>query len=162
MPDQIDRLLDAARHADGCVVRPPAGLPAIGVGHVLPDDLRAFYGACGGVDLYLGALYPISLLPAAELVPANPVLVGEQYEDDRSASWYLVARSDQGEHVSIDLHPDRLGRCYDSFPEVHAVAGSSAVVAASFTDLFAQLLAARGGRWYWLEDDFRSLGDAYD
>jgi antitoxin YokJ len=143
-------------------VHPPAGLPDVGAGHQLPDDLRAFYGACGGVDLFTGSLYPISLLPPRQLVPANPVIIGEQYEDDISASWYLVARSDQNEHVTIDLDPNRLGRCYDSFPEVHGIAGSCPVVATSFTDLFARLLAAEGGRWYWVEDGFEDLGDAYD
>jgi hypothetical protein len=162
MPTEIDRLLAAASRASGCVVHPPAGLPVVGAGHQLPDDLQAFYSACGGVDLYTRSLYPISLLPPHQVVPANPVIVGAQYEDDISASWYLIARSDQDEYVTIDLHPDRLGRCYDSFPEVHGVAGSCSVVAMSFTDLFAHLLGAAGGRWYWLEDAFGSLGDAYD
>jgi hypothetical protein len=162
MPSEIDRLLDVARQADGCVVHPPAGLPTVGVGHLLPDDVRAFYSSCGGVDLYPGAMYPISLLPPQQVEPANPVIVGEQVDDDISASWYLIAVSDQDEYVTIDLHPDRLGRCYDSFYEVHGVAGSCPIVAMRFTDLFARLLAAEGGRWYWLEDGFRSLGDAYD
>ncbi len=161
MPSEIDRLLDVAR-AGGCVVYPPGGLPDLGVGHQLPDDLRAFYSSCGGVALYPDALYPVSILPAPQIVAANPVIVGAQYEDDISASWYLVGASDQEEHITIDLHPDRLGRCYDSFPEVHGVAGSCPVIATSFTDLLTRLLDSRGGRWHWLEDDFPDLGDAYD
>jgi antitoxin YokJ len=97
----------------------------------------------------------------AELVLANPVIIGERV-DDISDSWYIVGRGGAGEFMSIDLHPDRVGTCYDSFREVHGVPGSCAVIALSFTDLLERLLAAHGGHWYWLEPDFAPLGDAYD
>ena len=121
-----------------------AGLPDVAAGHRLPDDLADFYAACGGADLFVGKEFPVRICTPDELVPSNPEIVGEQVPDDITSSWYVVARGGSGEHLSIDLHPDRLGLCYDSFVEVHGVAGSSAVVATSFTDLVRRLLAGDG------------------
>lgn len=114
-----------------------AGLPDVAAGHRLPDDLADFYAACGGADLFVGKEVPVRICTPDELVPSNPEIVGEQVPDDITSSWHVVARGGSGEHLSIDLHPGRLGLCYDSFVEVHGVAGSSAVVATSFTDLCA-------------------------
>lgn len=36
------------------------------------------------------------------------------------------------------------------------------LIAHSFTDLLERLLKNQGNRWYWLEDHFQTLGDAYD
>jgi hypothetical protein len=35
-------------------------------------------------------------------------------------------------------------------------------VATSFERLLEQLIESRGAYWYWLQDNFQSLGDAYD
>lgn len=130
-------------------------------GRRLPDDVVAFYTECGGADLFLGKDFELRICTPGELVPSNPEIMGEQVPDDITSSWYIVARGGSGEYISIDLHPDRLGLCYDSFHEVHGVAGSCPVVATSFTDLLRRLLAADGGHWYWLEPGWVSLGDAY-
>ena len=145
-----------------CRTFPAAGLPTVAADHRLPEDLADFYAECGGAELFVGKDFPVKICPPEEFVPSNPEIVGEQVPDDITSSWYIVARSGSGEYISIDLHPDRLGRCYDSFYEVHGVAGSSAVVATSFSDLVSRLLAGDGGHWYWLEPEWVSLGDAYD
>ena len=62
--------------------------------------------------------------------------------------------------LTVDLNPDRSGRCYFSFPDVHAVAGASAIVAESVADLLTRILQNRGDYWYWLQPDFESLRDA--
>lgn len=157
MRDLLDRIGATA----GCRIFPEAGLPIIKANHELPTDLRAFYELCGGVEFFVDAHFSTRISSPAELVLANPVLIGEQV-DDISDSWYIIGRGGGDEFMSIDLHPDRVGTCYDSFREIHGVPGSSAVIALSFTDLLERLLAARGGHWYWLEPDFVSLGDAYD
>jgi hypothetical protein len=153
---------DSIRARPDCRTSPAAGLPAVQAGLRLPDDVAGFYAECGGADLFVGKDFGLRICTPDEFVPANPVIVGEQVPDDITSSWYLVACGGSGEHLSIDLHPDRLGLCYDSFFEVHGVAGSSAVVATSFTDLVRRLLAGGGGHWYWLEPGWVSLGDAYD
>jgi antitoxin YokJ len=145
----------------GCRILAEAGFPKLERSHKLPDDLTEFYKLCGGVELYSDALFPVRISAPSELVPANPVIIGEQVRDI-SDSWYIIGRGGGDEYMSIDLAPDRSGMCYDSFREVHGLPGSCAVIGLSFTDLLTRLVAARGGHWYWLEPGFASLGDAYD
>jgi glycosyltransferase involved in cell wall biosynthesis len=40
--------------------------------------------------------------------------------------------------------------------------GECPVIAKSFTELLNQLVQNNGERWYWLKEDFESLGDAYN
>lgn len=160
---RIDELLFTIARTPGCRIVPAAGIPRPEQGHVLPEDLRSFYELCGGVELYRDRDYPITIVPPAEFRLANPEIVGPVWErDDISASWYIVADAGNREFITIDLDPARLGRCYDSFPYSHAVAGSSMVIAQSFTELVELLHRREGGRWYWLEPDFQGYGDAYD
>ncbi|MFL6073974.1 MAG: hypothetical protein ACJ73S_11320 [Mycobacteriales bacterium] len=123
--------------------------------------MAEFYVHCGGVDLYAAADCEIRIVDPAELLPSNIVILGEQFDDDPSSSWYVIAESPNREYLSIDLAVDRNGRCYDSFHEVHGIVGSCPVIALTFTELLARLLAAQGDHWYWLEPDFVGLGDAY-
>lgn len=114
------------------------------------------------MDFYPDADYGISIVAAADVLPANVVILGEQFDDDPSAAWYTIARTADREYLSVDLSVERNGRCYDSFHEVHGVVGSAAVVANTFTELLDRLLESGGEHWYWLAPDFVSLGDAYD
>lgn len=157
----IRELLVLAASMPGCRVLPSKGMPSVDSSRLIPDDLQAFYGSCGGVELFTEALYSSVISSPNDLVPANPVIVGESFPDDITDSWYIISRGEE-EFISIDLCPDRSGICYDSFPDVRGVAGSCAIVATSFSDLFERLLEGRGERWYWLNPDFVSLGDAYD
>lgn len=102
------------------------------------------------------------MLAPDQVVAANPVIVGTEFPGDRSSRWVTVAALPNGDYITMDLDPDRIGYCYDSSHEVHGVVGSCAVIATSFTGLLWSLLTAGGGYWYWLEDDFAGLGDAYD
>jgi len=158
----VTELLQRIRGLSGCEVYQSQGQPDVSAHHVLPDDLRRFYALCGGLSLYERANYPVFFSRPKEVVPANPVIAGEQVGDDISASWYVIANDGAGEYLTIDLHPQRLGRCYDSFSDRHGVAGSCPIIATSFTDFLERLVANQGRHWYWLEPDFRSLGDAYD
>ncbi len=154
--------VESIRSRSDCRALPAAGISNVEAGHRLPDDLADFYAECGGADLFVGKDFGVRICAPAELVPSNPEIVGEQVPDDITSSWYLVARGGGGQYLSIDLHPDRLGLCYDSFYEVHGVAGSSPVVGRSFTELVHRLLSGDGGHWYWLEPGWSPLGDAYD
>jgi antitoxin YokJ len=150
----------------GCLVHRAAGFPEVLPEYVIPNDLREFYGLCGGVALFLEADYLVTISAPHELVLSNPAIRRNRAIDigevDISDSWHVIGRSGEEEYFSIDLAPDRLGRCYDSLPEIHAVAGSSAIIATSFTDLLERFLANHGEHWYWEEPDWDSLGDAYD
>jgi len=76
---------------------------------------------------------------------------------------YVIAENDTtgtAERAFIDLHPARLGRCYDAFWDCFAVVGSMTVVATSFADLLARPNEADGDAYRW--NNTSALGDAYD
>jgi hypothetical protein len=170
----ICALVASIRATPDCTVHPPTGLPILAAkyalpadlrdffrydlgvdpaAHVLPDDLRQFYEVCGGVTMFEHADFSFSIVPSDQVVAANPILMplrdAAQWltsKGDVSWSWYLIA-TDGSIDITIDLDRDRLGRCYDSFWEVHP--GNSETIALSFTELLARLFAAQGKELYW-------------
>ncbi|WP_240421805.1 SMI1/KNR4 family protein [Paenibacillus periandrae] len=160
--DTIRKLLAKIENLPYCIIYPATTIPSINGGHILPQDVHEFYHRCGGLSLYSNSDFAISVVPPKELILANPVIVGEKCEDDISSTWYTIAKDDNGDYLTIDLQIERLGKCYDSFWDRHGVIGDCPVIANSFTDLLKQLIENGGNRWYWLENDFVSLGDAYD
>lgn len=161
MPD-INQLITQIRTLPDCRVQEPTGLPQIDeTKHILPDDIKEFYLLCGGAVLFENQDYPIYILPPEQFVLANPVIVGEICEEDLSSNWYIICNEGSGEYITVDLNPQRLGLIYDSFSDRHAVEGESQVIACSFTELLERLINNQGQYWFWLEDEFESLGDAY-
>ncbi len=158
----VVELIDRVRGLSDCEVLPTGGLPKIDPSFVLPDDLRDFYELCGGLTLYKDSPYTAIFVSPKLLVPANPLIVGEAVETDISASWHILVDDTNGDYLTIDLSPERLGRCYDSFYDRHGVPGSCPIIARSFSELLERLIENRGDHWYWLRPDFKSIGDAYD
>ena len=147
----------------GCQAYSADGLPGIRDDEVLPDDLRKFYELCGGADLFLGTRYPTHIVSPDNFVPANPiVLVGltsEQLSDPTyqfSNSWYIIADNGSGEYITIDLNPNRLGYCYDSFWDTHPF--DSTIIAYSFKDLLMHLISDHGKQYH---RNWNVLGDAF-
>ncbi|MEK4180757.1 SMI1/KNR4 family protein [Aeribacillus sp. FSL K6-1121] len=159
---RIENLINKIKSLGDCVVYPPAGIPNVSTSHILPDDVYKFYELCGGALLFEKADYSILIVPPLDFQLANPIIVGELCEEDISSDWYICATDRNGEYITIDLNPGRLGRCYDSFYDRHGVVGECSIIATSFTDLLERLIENRGRHWYWLQEDFIPLGDAYD
>ncbi|MDJ1472405.1 SMI1/KNR4 family protein [Cytophagaceae bacterium DM2B3-1] len=136
------------------IPRPPEGL-------LLPEDIILFYTHCGGVELFPNKNYSMKIVAPQDFVRANPIIAGTDGEDDRSYNWFIIGESGS-QYITIDLAQERLGRCYDSFWETHALKGNCPVIATSFTELLESLYQHKGEYWYWLRDDFHSLGDAYN
>lgn len=160
----MQSLINTIRGALDCIVYPPSGLPSIAANHVLPNDVRQFYELCGGGTLFEHSAYGLSIVAPRDLVLANPVIikgVSEEIlkadQDDISWSWYVIGVGDNGQFITIDLDPLRLGRCYDSFWDRHPT--DSLIIATSFTDLLSRLVESQGRYWYWLESDFQPLGN---
>jgi hypothetical protein len=167
--NDMSQLLDTIRRTADCFVMPTQGFPTIDPNHVFPDDLIEFYRLCGGISLFRTSAYSIEIVPPSHLVLANPVIyigVDENElgasKNDISWSWYIIGEGDNRQLLSIDLAIERLGRCYDSFWDCHAMPGYSPIIAQSFTELLVNLHANQGRHWYWLQPDFRSIGDAYE
>ena len=157
----IKSLVDNVSKLSNCKIHPSCGLPRIEECHLIPDDIFEFYEICGGIDLFLDAEFSISIVCPDRFQLANPVIIGEKVEDDISSSWYIIA-FDNSDYLTIDLNKERLERCYDSFWDSHGLIGECPIIAMSFTDLLTRLIINKGQRWYWLQDDFETLGDAYD
>ena len=164
----IASIVETILQTPDCIVHPPAGIPTVRNGHVLPDDLRRFFYLCGGVDLYTEMPFSLSIVPPPKLVLANPVIIHAWSEEelrrdepmDISWSWYIIGEGANKQYITIDLSNERLGYCYDSYWELHA--GHSLIIATSFTDLLYRLLTNWGQHWYWLEPGFKPLGSPYD
>ncbi|MGJ4856823.1 SMI1/KNR4 family protein [Labrys sp. KB_33_2] len=158
----MEEILSIISKNPRCRLYPATGLPTVAKGHIIPDDLLSFYKICGGVDFFYDSLYSMSIVPPGELILSNIKIIGQNYEEDRSSSWYIIAKSGEEQFVSIDLGSERNGRCYDSFHEIHGVAGSSKILSYNFEDLVKRIYDSNGDYWYWLKKDFSYLGDAYD
>jgi hypothetical protein len=161
----IQKLLDQIDTNPQCQIYPVRGLPQVDDKHTLPADIVEFYTLCGGVDLFTESDYSYKIVPSNDFIRANPVIMGnfwQEWEDDISANWYIVASNPERQYLTIDLNLQKLGRCYDSFIGHHANPRYCPIIATSFTDLFHRLLQNSGQYPYWLEPNFRSLGDAYD
>jgi antitoxin YokJ len=152
-------LVAQLRQNDDCQVLPASGIPSAGLR--LPADVEEFYRLCGGATLFQGADYSIDIVAPSDFVRANPVIVGKDGADDISYDWFVIAKAGE-QYITIDLNESRIGRCYDSFWDRHGVAGECKIVATSFEGLLEQLIETRGAYWYWLDEDFQSLGDAYN
>lgn len=159
---KVQSLISKVRTLSDCEVYPPSKVPQVVEGCKIPIDLLEFYKVCGGLSLYMNSDYAIHIVSYKEFVLANPVIVGERCEYDVSSDWYIAARDNNEDYLTIDLNPSRLGRCYDSFWDRHGVPGECSIIATSFTDLLEKLINNKGNEWYWMQDDFKSLGDAYD
>jgi hypothetical protein len=163
----LDNLIAQLEAHPDCVLLPPAGLPQLAAGEDrLPADLERFYRMFGGALIFPDSDYGLQVRAPDEVVLSNsePAFQGRVEPGDISEHWYLIANGmgSQIDLLSIDLHPERLGRCYDSFWDVHASPGDCAVVATSFTDLLRRALNGPKDAWWWTVDGFEGLGDAYD
>ncbi|GGG70428.1 SMI1/KNR4 family protein [Paenibacillus radicis (ex Gao et al. 2016)] len=157
----IEALIQQISSLSNCRINRPNGIP-VTESYNLPADLKRFYELCGGMILFDNKDYSIHIVSPEEFISSNPVIVGEQVEEDISSHWFIIAHDGNGDYLSIDLHPKRVGKCYDSFWDRHGVVGDCPVVARSFNELLNDLVQNNGERWYWLKEDFESLGDAYD
>ena len=169
MTSSIDTCLPTLRErAQLQAPRPAAEREAHALWPALPPDVQAFYALTDGATVHAGLPTELRIPPLAELQITNALLyppgdvIWEELEDDISQHWLAIGLApEMSQYVSLDLAPERLGRCMDSFIDTHASPGDCALIAASFADWLAQLLASPQ-QWFWLRDGFEPLGDAYD
>lgn len=165
MSKNIMGLIEDIKSAPGFEIWAPQGLPQTEPGYNLPEDVRLFYTACGGVNFSDDNGGIISIVSPTEFRLANPVIMGEEIaaskENDISNYWYIIAHDGDLQWITIDLHPDRIGHCYDSFWDRHAFPGTSDIIAYSFTAFVESIINMRNSN-FWLLPEFKSLGDAYN
>lgn len=160
---KIKGLIDNIKTLPNCEVYPANGLPKLENGnHKLPSDIIELYQNCGGITLFSNESCVVNIVPPNEFVLANPIIVGELCEEDITSEWYIIADDGNGDYLTIDLSKNRIGRCYESFWDSHGVVGECPIIANTFTELLEMLISDKGMQYYWLDDEFVSLGDAYD
>ena len=160
--DRISNLLQVMRARRDCRVDPPALPPVLADGLELPAEVAAIYAMCGGAELFIGAAYPFTLSSPDRFEPTNLRILGSLEPDDRSSSLYVLGHGSGRDLISVDCHPSRSGRCYDSFDETHGLIGQTPVVAPTVGDFFDRLLADGGSRYFWESRATASDGDLYD
>ncbi|WP_394903571.1 SMI1/KNR4 family protein [Clostridium butyricum] len=158
----INDVVNKIKKDTNCIVSKEEGLPKLQNNHILPDDLTKFYQLCGGISLFKGSEYEMNILPPGKFLLANPIIVGELCEDDISSEWYTICEDSDGNFITIDLNKNRIGKCYDSFWDRHGVVGECSIIANSFLELLDKLYKNKGTSLFWLDDDFKYIGDAYD
>lgn len=133
-----------------------------GHGVQLPPDLKAFLQLCQGVELFQDSEYPIRILGLNEMCRANQAILEAELPEHPTHSWFLIADLQNSDYLTIDLAPGRNGLCYQAFHDSYAMEGQSPIVAGSFSDLLLRAVQNRGEYFWWLQDSFEPLGDAWD
>lgn len=157
MQPLIGTLIDFIKRSSQCQILPAQGLPSLPEEYALPDDLRFFYQACGGAEIFTESGFMIRIVSPEALILTNTVIFGNMALEARtweelnyhpSRSWHRVAQGDgETQYVSIDLARIDAGICYDSHWVNHP--GNSQTVAHSFTEFLYRTIIARGKRYYW-------------
>lgn len=168
----IKQLITKIKTLPDCIVYPPSGLPCAGKENYLPNDVVEFYTLCGGISLFESEHYTVRFVSPQEVVPANPVIIGEEiieeekskgrYDNQISKDWYIIVDLYNSDYIAIDFNQIRNGRCYKAFWDSYPCVDDTPIIASTFTELLRKLIENKGQYWYFLEDDFVSLGDAYD
>jgi len=158
--EKLQNILAKIETSESCIVSKLSS--PISISDALPKDLKYYLENYSSIILFKDSEYSIKINGYPDFKRANPVIIGEDAEEDRSYNWFIIGEDDNSQYITIDLSPNRIGNCYDSFWDRHGLAGDQPIIAKNFTELLEKLFESNGERWYWLEDSFISYGDAYD
>lgn len=125
----------------------------------LPNDLKAFYSICNGVELFLNCDCGYRILGLDEMQRTDLSLLGECPTLGISVNWFNIAKNQNGEYLTIDLSHQKMGYCYDAFYETYGLIGNMPIIAHSFTELLYCLFQNQGQSLYWQTNDFSQLYD---
>ena len=158
----VEAVLTLIAKTPDCLVAKRQEAIAIQVGYQLPDDLKFYLENYDSILFYENSEYPIKIVGINDFKRASPIIIGEDIKDDISYNWFVIATGNNSQYITIDLAEERLGKCHDSFWDRYGVAGEQPIIANSFTELLQAVYKNEGGYYYWLEDTFQPIGDAYD
>lgn len=159
----IFKIIDIIGNDRPHVLVAPGGQPELeSVSLKIPHDVASFYNLCGGAVLHKGTDREIEILDPKSVNSSNQVMLDLTEGDDISFGWYVIAKDNTGEYISIDFNTQRLGYCYDSFSETHGLVGDTPVIAMDFTQFLWGCLYVDGALPYWQMPEFEPIADAYD
>lgn len=159
----VREIIGRARTTEECRVEQPTGLPTIPDGFALPADVAEFYSLCGGLDMFPEEDWGWRIVAPGEFLRADAQVLAqyfdehpEEFDGTPSEGLQVIAIRGAGpDIVSIDIHPDRLGLCFDSYYGDHAT-DSSRIVALSFTELLNGFFGWREDGNFW-DDSFHGF-----
>jgi hypothetical protein len=159
--ERLQRILKSISETNDCKLVRREKPINIEVEFILPDDLRFYFENYNSITFWEKSNYSVKIVGIEDFKKANPIITGEDVPDDINNNWFIIAE-DNPQFITIDLFKERLGKCYDSFWDRHGIVGEQPIIANSFTELLEQLYQSKGDYFYWLQEDFENMGDAYD
>ena len=159
--EKINELILEIEKDENCTVSRLL-VPYKKIPYKVPNDLKFYLENYSSIVFFQNTYYSIKIVGLTEFKRANKIIIGEDYNDDISHNWFIIADDNNSQYVTIDLSKDRLGYCYDSFWDRYGGVGEQTIIAKSFTELLERIYASKGNMWYWMREDFSSYGDAYD
>ena len=76
---EIQELINTIGKDAQCRIFPARGIPVVRGDLALSKDILDFYQVCGGAELFASKPFGFLIVPPEEVVPANPVLLGNYY-----------------------------------------------------------------------------------
>ncbi|WP_298347010.1 SMI1/KNR4 family protein [uncultured Algibacter sp.] len=137
----------------------------------IPEDLDLFFKLTNGISLFEDESFGIKIIGKEDFISTNEYLypkddvIWEELEGDVTNEWFLIAKSPElAQYISVDLTEENFGKCYDSYLSTHGEEGMSEIIANGFTELLWNLYNSKGKgeSWYWNENTFEKIGDAFD
>ncbi|TCI89989.1 SMI1/KNR4 family protein [Tenacibaculum sp. M341] len=166
---ELEKLIELISRDPNCIVYKTNS--EFVINRKIPDDLDLFFKLTNGVSLFENESFGIKIIGREEFISTNRYLypeddiIWEELDGDITNEWFLIAKNPElDQYISIDLTSQRLGKCYDSYLPTHGEEGMSEIIAKSFTELLWNLYSSngKGDNWYWNNDNFEKIGDAFD
>lgn len=152
----LDEIIEELNSREDCVFRPATRLPDLPPGLTLPHDLALFYSRFSEARLSGRDDPSYHISAPSGFVNIGIAVCGEHTRHPVQDFWFALAHVQDGNYFAIDLHPSRLGRCYDIFHETY-LPDECKIIALSFTELMNQIAAADDDCW-WLDEKFLGYG----
>lgn len=167
--ENLKKLIELISKDSNCRILEPNS--EIAIDRKIPEDLDLFFKLTNGIILFENKSFGIKVIGKEDFISTNEFLypegdvIWEELEGDITNEWFLIAKSPElAEYISIDLTDQNYGKCYDSYLSTHGEEGMSEIVANSFTELLWNLYNSKGigESWYWNNNEFEKIGDAFD
>ncbi|WP_420553763.1 SMI1/KNR4 family protein [Tenacibaculum aiptasiae] len=165
----IKKLIELISKDSNCTVYKPNN--ELTINRKIPEDLKVFFTLTNGISLFENESFGIKIIGKEDFISTNKYLypkddvIWEELENDITNEWFLIAKNEElAQYISIDLTDKNFGKCYDSFIDTHGEEGMSEIIANNFTELLYNFYQnqGKGENWYWINNNFKKIGDAFD
>jgi hypothetical protein len=152
---KIETLVSRISKEADCTLYSKSSTVALPADRHLPDDLCEFFDLSSGCHLFEKSQYGLKI-SAENFVRANDFIPGRISNDIQLVlesalpmtwEWYLLGEGPDLQFVVMDLHPARLGFCYDAFHDLYP--NHCELVATSFGEFLEKWIDNKADELYW-------------